>query len=111
MKYLMVYPGNWNDEIEVDGFVIVEKEFVCYIKKFLKNFNNTISVDIGFKETVDYENGTELLLELSFDKITNNESETIEKYFGCSNDFGINLLMSIKESSERNDNNNVFIYK
>jgi hypothetical protein len=111
MKYLMLYSGNWNDEIDVDGFVIVENEFVCYMRKFLKEFESSISVDIGFNETVEYENGIELLQEISFEKITNKESETIEKYFGNSNDFGINLLMSIKQSSEQDDDTEVFNYK
>lgn len=102
MKVLMLYSGNWNDEIDVDGFVIMERSFVTYFKKFLKSFNYTISVDIGFNETVDYENGKELLQEISFATITNEESNIITKFFGQSNDFGDNLLLSIKRSS--NDN-------
>lgn len=104
MKVLMLYTGNWNDEIEVDGFVLLEQEFVSYMKNFLKRFDYTISVDIGFKEAVEYDNGKDLLQEISFIKITNKDSEIIEKIFGNSNDFGINLLMSIKESSEINGN-------
>ena len=102
MKVLMLYSGTWNDEIDVDGFVIMEKNFVSYMKKFLKNFNYTISVDIGFNETVDYDNGKDLLQEITFLSITNVESNIISKFFGESNDFGDNLLLSIKRSS--NDN-------
>ena len=102
MKYLMIYSGNWNDEIDVDGFVIVDSWFVTYMKKFLKNYNYSISVDIGFKETVDYDNGKELLQEISFNKISNQDAEVIEKYFKTYNDFGSNLLHSIRESSLQN---------
>ena len=102
MKCLIMYSGNWNDEIDVDGFVIASEDFVRYMKQFLKDYNYTISVDIGFKEAVEYENGKELLQEISFSKITNKESEIIEIHFGNSNDFGNNLLMSIKESSFNN---------
>jgi hypothetical protein len=111
MKYLLMYSGNWSDEIDVDGFVIVDLEFVSYVKKFLKDFNSSISVDIGFNETIEYENGNDLLQEISFEKITNKESEIIEKFFGKSNDFGLNLLMAIKQSSDDNDNEDVFTYK
>lgn len=102
MKYLMLYSGNWAEEIDVDGFVILEKDYVSYMKKFLKGFNYTISVDIGFNEEVEYDNGRELLGEIEFIKITNKDSEIIEKIFGSENDFGTNLLISIKESSELN---------
>jgi hypothetical protein len=100
MKYIMIYSGNWSDEIDVDGFVIVNSEFVSYMKKFLNDFNSSISIDFGFDDTIEYENGNELLQEISFEKITSKESEIIEKFFGESNDFGLNLLMSIKQSSE-----------
>ena len=107
----MLYSGNWGDEIDVDGFVIIKSEFVSYIKKFLKSYNSTISVDVGFKEASEYENGNELLQEISFNRITNKEADTIEKHFGISNDFGLNLLLSIKQSSEMNSNDNVFDFK
>jgi len=104
MKVLMLYSGNWNDEIDVDGFVIMEKSFVSYMKKFLRDFEYTISVDIGFIETIDYDNGKDLLQEISFSTITNDESNIISKFFGESNDFGDNLLLSIKRSSIDNGN-------
>lgn len=110
MKYLLMYSGNWSDEIDVDGFIIIDSEFVSYVKKFLKDFQSSISVDIGFNETIEYENGIDLLQEISFEKITNKESEIIEKFFGKSNDFGLNLLMSIKQSSKDNDNEDEFNY-
>jgi hypothetical protein len=106
----MIYSGNWAEEIDVDGFVIMEGNFVSYMKKFLKDFNYSISVDIGFNETVEYDNGKDLLQEISFKKITKSESEIIIKYFGSYNDFGYNLLSSIKESSGMNGNI-VFDYK
>jgi len=110
MKYLMLYSGNWNDEIDVDGFVVMEKNYVSYMKKYLRNFNYTISVDIGFNETVDYDNGKDLLQEITFQSITDRETETISKFFGCSNDFGDNLLLSIKRAS--NDNGDeIFDYE
>lgn len=105
----MLYSGNWAEEIDVDGFVIMEKEYVSYMKKFLKDFNYTISVDIGFNEEVEYDNGRDLLGEIEFIKITNKDSEIIEKIFGVENDFGINLLTSIKKSSEINGNDKFII--
>lgn len=104
MKVLMLYSGNWNDEIDVDGFVIMEKSFVSYIKKFLRNFDYTISIDIGFNETIDYDNGKDLLQEITFLTITNEESNIISKFFGKSNDFGDNLLLSIRNNGNEEFN-------
>lgn len=97
---MMVYSGNWNDEIDVDGFVILNKTQVCYITSFLKKFKEPISISLGFGEDVEYEYGKELLDEISFQEITTEECETIIKFFGSSNDFGDNLILSIKENAK-----------
>lgn len=96
----MIHSGNWNDEIDVDGFVIMNKAQMTYIVKFLKKFDQPISISLGFGNSVDYENGREVLEEISFQEITNEEHEVIHKFFGNSNDFGDNFLLSLKESCE-----------
>lgn len=99
-NYIMFYSGNWNDEIDVDGFVIMNKTEMCYINSFLKKFKNTISISLGFGDDVEYENGKELLEELTFQEIDTKEFETISKFFGSSNDFGDNLILSIKDCAK-----------
>lgn len=94
----MFYSGNWNDEIDVDGFVIMNKKDVTYLSSFLKKYKNPISVSIGFGDYVEYDNGKELLEEISFQEITPEEFCAVTKFFGKSNDFGDNLILSIKES-------------
>ena len=100
----MLYSGNWAEEIDVDGFVIMEKEYVSYMKKFLKDFNYTISVDIGFNEEVEYDNGRELLGEIEFIKITNKDSEIIKKIFGVEN-----LLENAKLLDKSNNGNELYL--
>jgi len=100
-NYIMIYSGNWNDEIDVDGFVILNKTETTYIKNFLKKFKTTISISLGFGDDIEYENGKELLEEISFQEITDDEYITINKFFGDSNDFGDNLILSIKDSAEK----------
>ena len=97
----MVYSGNWNDEIDVDGFVIMNKSEMCYLAGFLKKYKDPISVSLGFGDDVEYDNGKELLEEISFQEIKSDEFETIYKFFGQSNDFGDNLILSIKDTAER----------
>lgn len=97
----MFYSGNWNEEIDVDGFVIMNKKEMDYLLNFLKKYKTTISISIGFGDYVDYDNGKELLEEISFQEISNEEFETINKFFGKSNDFGDNLILSIKEFANK----------
>lgn len=94
----MFYSGNWNDEIYVDGFVIMNKKDMTYLSSILKKYKNPISVSLGFGDYIEYDNGKDLLEEISFQEITPEEFETITKFFGKSNDFGDNLILSIKES-------------
>jgi hypothetical protein len=102
-KIMMIYSGNWNEEIDVDGFVIMNKNQMSYLSSFLKKFTDPISISLGFGDYVEYDNGKELLEEISFQEITNDEYNTINKFFGESNDFGDNLIVSIKESAEEKD--------
>jgi len=102
-NFIMFYSGNWNDEIDVDGFVILNKTQVSYMSNFLKKFKDALSISLGFGEDIEYENGKELLDEISFQEITNEESEIIQKFFGESNDFGDNLILSIKENANQRD--------
>ena len=101
-KFIMVYSGNWDDEIDVDGFVIMNKKQMTYIVDFLKKFNDPITISVGTKSSIDYENGREILEEISFQEITNEEHVVINKFFGNSNDFGDNFILSIKESTDNN---------
>ena len=74
-----------------------------YINCFLKRFKEPISISLGFGEDVEYENGKELLEEISFHEITPDEYVAIHKFFGTSNDFGDNLILSIKDTADKDN--------
>jgi hexokinase len=97
----MFYSGTWNDEIDVDGFVILNKTQTTYLTRFLKNYKSPISVSLGFGDDIEYDDGKELLEEISFQEITPEENESINKFFGSSNDFGDNLILSIKDTADK----------
>lgn len=100
-NFMMIYSGTWNDEIDVDGFVVLNKTQTTYLTKFLKSYKSPISVSLGFGDDVEYDDGKELLEEISFQEITSEEHDTINKFFGSSNDFGDNLILSIKDTAEK----------
>ena len=93
--YLLNYSGNWNDEINVDGFVIIDNNKKNLIFKFLNNYDDTIYINIGGDDEIEYENGKELIEEITFEKITKDEIKNIDRFFGKFNDFGYNLLLNI----------------
>lgn len=100
-NFMMIYSGNWNEEIDVDGFVVMNKKQMSYITRFLNKFKTPISISLGFGDYIEYENGKELLEEVSFQEITSEEFETINKFFGSSNDFGDNLIISIRDQAHK----------
>jgi len=94
--YILTYSGNWNNEINVDGFSLIDKKTKQRIVNCLNNFKDTIYISNGGDDEIEYDNGKELLEELNFEKITKeSEINTIKKYFGEYNDFGNNLLIDI----------------
>lgn len=102
-NFMMIYSGNWNEEIDVDGFVMMNKKEMMYLSGFLRKYKSQVSVSLGFGDYVEYDNGKELLEEISFQEISSEEYDTINKFFGTSNDFGDNLILSIKDTAEKND--------
>jgi len=99
--YLLIYPGNWNDEISVDGFIIIDDQTKKKIVKLLKHYNDNIYISNGDSDDdTEYENGNELLDEITFDKIDDNEIPVIDKFFGKFNDFGYNFLLNIDKLSD-----------
>jgi len=96
IMYLLMYSGNWDDEIIVDGFIIIDNNKKNSIINLLENYDETIYINNGDDE-IEYENGKELLDEISIEKITKEEFKVIERFFGEFNDFGYNLLSNINK--------------
>lgn len=95
--YLISYSGSWNDEISVDGFAIISINKKNRIVKFLKNCKETIYINNGDDDEIEYDNGNELLDEINFDKIDSMEIQVIDKFFGKYNDYGYNFLLNLNK--------------
>ena len=100
--YILNYSGNWNDEITVDGFVIIRKKDMHKIISSLEKYVDKVYINIGDDE-LEYEDGNELLEEISFEPISTEDAEIIEKYLGKFNDFGYNLLVNISKILDDED--------
>jgi len=93
--YLLSHTGNWNDEINVDGYIIIDDCNKDLIIQLLENYDDIVYINNGGDDEIEYDNGKELLDEIEFDKITPNECKVIEKFFGKYNDYGYNLILNI----------------
>ena len=81
---LVKWDSNWADEMDVEGFAILEKADADRLKKTLKNFKRQFTICIGTNEEIDYEQGSDMLDELEFKKISEEEYKTVKKLFGTS---------------------------
>lgn len=98
--HLLTYTGNWNDEINVDGFIILTDRKKNTIVRLLKNYNDIVYINNGGDDEIEYDNGSELLEEITIERITKNEIDIVDKFFGKYNDFGYNLLLNIHKLDE-----------
>jgi hypothetical protein len=79
---LIKWDSNWADEMDIEGFIIVSKEKAKEFKKQLKDYDSYFEVYVGTNEDIEYGSGEELLNELTFKTITEEEAKTIKKFFG-----------------------------
>jgi DNA helicase TIP49 (TBP-interacting protein) len=93
----MNYTVDWNNEISVDGFVIISNKRKNEIQSFLKNYDDTIYISTSGDDEIEYDNGKELLEEISFEKISREDIYVIKQYFGEYNDLGLKFINDIKE--------------
>ena len=85
--YLAKWRSNWADEMDVEGAVILnekdkerfDKE-IEILKQLEKKFGyKSLGVCIGTNEYIEYDNSSELLKEISFTEINENEVNILKK--------------------------------
>jgi len=81
---LIKWDSNWADEMDIEGFLITSKSSADSFKKQLKDYDSSFEVYVGTNEDIEYGSGEELLKELTFKKITEEEANVIKKFFGGS---------------------------
>jgi hypothetical protein len=81
-KVLVKWSGNWADEMNVEGFVIMEDSEWKEYQETAKKVNSPFSISVGTNEDIEYPNGTALLENIKAKKLTTDEAKTIIKFFG-----------------------------
>ena len=81
-KVLIEWCTNWADEMDIEGWTIVDKEKSKEIISYVTSTNSDFSISVGTNEEIDYSNGKEFLDDLTFTDITDEEANTLIKLFG-----------------------------
>lgn len=85
--YILNYEANWADEMNVEGFEIVDEteyqEFLDVLEKFKNNDSmESISFYIGSNEEMCYESKEALFNDITIDEISKEEFDLLSKRFG-----------------------------
>lgn len=91
-KVIITWDSNWADEMDISGFSIVSDQEAKDLKKKLNERKTSFTICVGTNEDIDYDNGSDLLSELSFKKISDEDAKIIRKYVG--DEFGFTEFLS-----------------
>jgi len=83
-KILVSWDTNWADEMDISGWSIMTEKEATEFKEKLKNIKSWFTICVGTNEDIEYASGKDLLDELEFKKITEEEEKIIKKFFGDS---------------------------
>lgn len=81
-KTIIKWDSNWADEMDIQGFVIVDAKAAKEFKDQLKTVKNGFTVCIGTNEDIEYSNGKDMLSDLTFEDLSEDEAETIINAIG-----------------------------
>ena len=103
--YLARFSSNWADEMDLDGFMVLEDKepLIEAIKEALEEPQE---IYWGTNEYTDYQNANQLLSEISFTEITDEEAKVLKKFFkygaGCTTPLEKEFFQEIVDYRDRN---------
>jgi len=81
-KVLVIFKGNWADEMDVEGFDIISKAAWDFKKLEVEHTDFPQMIGVGTNEELDYESAKQYLSEFQVHEISDSDEATIRKYFG-----------------------------
>lgn len=106
---LVKWDGNWADEMDLSSFCVFDGPSWNAYRKELEDHDMEMELYIGTNEELSFDNGKDLLSEMSVQFITAEEAEVINKLFDGSHDqagvFSIELENEEEEEEEDEDYN------
>jgi len=81
-NYLATFSGNYADEFDMSEFMTMKGDEVISIIEVLKTYDDEISICFGTNEELQFEDGDDLLSQISIREITNTEAEVLNRLLG-----------------------------
>lgn len=105
-KVLIKYKDNWADEMDLEGFSIMDLDAWTKRKESISNITESFTICVGTNEDIEYRNGNAFLRRLVVKEITDDEANVIIKYLGDS--FGHCPIDNVCEEEEDEDEDSGF---
>lgn len=105
-KVLIKHKDNWADEIDLEGFSIMESDAWNKRKEDISNMTKPFTVYVGTNEEIDYKNGNAFLRTLTVKEITDTEFNFLKTNFGI--EFGHCPIDNLCEDCDDEDEDNGF---
>jgi hypothetical protein len=100
---IVYWSTNWADEMDIEGWAIMEEEDWKKYKKDVRLIKNGFSLFVGTNEEIEYSSGSALLKELHSKKISVDEYKVLMKIIG-EEEFGhCDFLYALEMSDDQND--------
>ena len=81
-RTLIKWDSNWADEMDIQGFVIVPTEEANEFNRKLSELKCSFVICVGTNEEIDYDSGQDLLNDLDFTELTEEQYKVIDETIG-----------------------------
>jgi hypothetical protein len=81
-KLLIKFSDNWADEMDVNGWVILDSQKWVKIKEKVEAYNDYFSIGFGSNQENEYENGEDFLEAINIRLLSENEFIVLTSCFG-----------------------------
>ncbi len=88
-KVLVTWNGNWADEMDLQGYTIMDKDKAKALQESIENAEYPLEISVGTNEQIEYNDAYEILSEITFSKISEKMADKLTQhvgaYFGMTN--------------------------
>ena len=84
-KVLIKWSDNWADEMDIEGFVVENKEKANEWLHNMKSITKHFDICIGTNEEINYDNGEKFAETIIIRDITKEDEKSLIKLFGLNN--------------------------
>lgn len=102
-KVIVKWESNYADEMDISGFVLMDKADANIWKKKIKTIEDQFTIYVGTNEDIEYGSGEELLSEIKIQNISDAEYEAIINAVG--KEFGFTNFLDAVENFEEDEEN------